>query len=277
MFWFLASMMLCLAFFILKMFTTSPAKVLDHVTYLSGTLGTGKSGFGSLCARIFVKQKMDVYCTFALLGTIPFDLFYDPWPTDSNIAIILDEMLLLEANDFIDWGKFSDGLALARQKGQIVIILSQAHRPGWGKLSGTIGTYAIVRGMSFGNLFRIVRIQRSSEPFVRMNGFKSKGVLSSFHIIPGSCFRSYNSKMIFGYTCDKQLKKFSEDDMTANRIERAAVIAERAAIIRAISSSRARAAVHALHGGLQADGESGARRPHRVKQSDPPRPEKYDW
>lgn len=220
MLWLFYAILLFCLLYVVSQLSSSPSRVLDHVTYLSGTLGTGKTSFASLIAAECRKNGTDYYSTFCLNGAIPLDLDTDPWPSESGIFIILDELLLLEANSFIDWGKFSDGLALARQKGQRVLILSQAHRPGWGKLTGTIGVFCIIRGWSLGRLGRIVQIRRSSEPFTRLYGFKAPNQHRSWHWIPSRVFDDYDSKLIFGYTCNSELTKFSDDDMQQRRIER---------------------------------------------------------
>lgn len=260
--WIVASFLLAIIVFVASQLAGAPSRILDHVTYLSGTLGTGKTSYVALVAAELRRREIPYLATFALKGAIPFDLDLDEWPEEEGIVIFLDELLLLEANDFIDWGKFSDGLALARQKGQQVVILSQAHRPGWGKVTGTIGTYCIIRGFSFGKLGRLVQIRRSSEPFTRINGYKAPGIVRTWHWIPGSIFATYNSKLIYGYTCDKELNKFSRDDMAERRFER---VERRTAAKRRLPGSRRGAARPASE--RSEAGESGQTRGlHR-----------YDW
>lgn len=258
MIWIAASVVLFIVFILAGAVLGSPSRILDHVTYISGTLGTGKTSYAALVARECRKRGISYYSTFALEGAVPYDLDADEWPEEAGITIILDELLLLEANKFIDWGKFADGLALARQKEQRVIILSQAHRPGWGKVSGTIGTYCIVRGWSFGKLGRLIQMRRSSEPFTRIMGYKAPGTLRTWHWIPGSVFAEYRSKLIFGYTCDIDLQKFDREEMELRRVARdarraarkiaalqagrAAAGAARAALSAGTASSAARAA-----------------------------------
>lgn len=246
MIWFLYFFILAAVFWLVAVLFGSPSRILDHVTYVSGTLGTGKTSYAALVARECRRKGIKYYSTFDLKGATPYDLDADEWPDEAQITIILDELLLLEANKFVDWGKFSDGLALARQKEQRVIILSQAHRPGWGKVSGTIGTYAIVRGWSFGKLGRLIQMRRSSEPFTRMFGYKAPGILRSWHWIPGSVFSEYRSKLIFGYTCDKDLNKFSREDMEVRRIERDARRVAAKELARQVAAESARAARAAL-------------------------------
>jgi hypothetical protein len=251
MIWILAALVLGGVLFLAINIAGSPSRLLDHVTYISGTLGTGKTSYAALVARECRAKNIDYYSTFVLDGAFPLDLDLDEWPETPQITIILDELLLLEANKFIDWGKFADGLALARQKEQRVIILSQAHRPGWGKVSGTIGTYGIVRGWSLGMIGRLIQMRRSSEPFSRIAGYRAPGTVRSWHWIPASVFKDYNSKMIFGYTCDKNQKKFTRVDMENRRIERDARRESKKALTRSLAQAAASAARRELdrHGG----------------------------
>lgn len=199
-----------------------PLRWLGHITYISGALGTGKTSFVALVASVLRRKKVKFYSTFALEGATPFDLSEDEWPQESGIYIFLDELLALEEQDFIDFGQLSDGLAFARQKGQKVVLLSQAHRPGWGKISGTIGVYCVTKGISVGRLGRLNFMRWSAEPFTRMHGFRSPGALRSFTWIPGRVFRDYDSRKIFGYTCLKDLSPIPREELEPRRIRRAA-------------------------------------------------------
>ncbi|GAA5535198.1 hypothetical protein Dalu01_03622 [Deinococcus aluminii] len=199
-----------------------PLKWLGHITYISGALGTGKTSFVALVASILRRKKIKFYATFALEGCIPFDLSEDDWPQEAGIYIFLDELLALEEQDFIDFGQLSDGLAFARQKGQKVVLLSQAHRPGWGKITGTIGVFCVTKGINIPGLGRLNFMRWAAEPFTRMHGFRAPGAVRSFIWIPKRIFGDYNSKQIFGYTCLKDLSPIPREELEPRRIRRAA-------------------------------------------------------
>lgn len=277
------SFVLVLAFF-LKVFQGDPMRWLGHITYISGALGTGKTSFVALVASILRRRKIKFYSTFALEGATPFDLSEDEWPQEADIFIFLDELLALEEQDFIDFGQLSDGLAFARQKGQKVILLSQSHRPQWGKLSGTIGVYCVTKGITLGPFGRLNFMRWASEPFTRMHGFRAPGALRSFIWIPASVFRSYNSKLIFGYTCLPDLSPIPRHELEPRRIRRAArrlLRKERARLMAKEEAARiqqyeAQLAANAAHETTAASAVGGAahveplpRKPrvHRVKRA----------
>lgn len=206
----------------LKFFQGDPLRWLGHITYLSGALGTGKTSFVALVASILRRKKLKFYSTFALEGATPFDLSEDAWPQEPNVYFFLDELLALESQDFLDFGMLTDGLAFARQNSQKVILLSQSHLPQWGKIAGTIGIYCVTKGISLGKFGRLNVMRWSGEPFKRTHGFRSPGAIRSFIYIPPSVFRSYNSRLIFGYTCNRDLSPIAREEFEPRRIRRAA-------------------------------------------------------
>lgn len=207
---------------ILKFYFGNPFKWLGHTLYLSGTLGAGKTSYAAYVARHYRKKGKRIYSTFALEGAVPFDISVDPWPQEPNTVLILDEMLALKKQKFYDEGTLADGLAFARQKSQLVIILSQTHLSDLGDLDGTIQVFAVTKGISLGRLGRINIMKFSSEKFRRTHGFKSPGAVVSFVFIPFSVYGDYNSKKIYGYTANKDLTDIPREDMPRLRIEREA-------------------------------------------------------
>lgn len=178
----------------------NPLRLIAHVNYISGTLGTGKTSFVALCARHLRKKKIRFYSTFQLEGAIPFNMDTDDWPDDEGVWIFIDELLALESKGFIDKEKLADGCAFARQNEQYLIFLSQNHRPDFPRpIWGTIQRWFIVSSINaFGG--KISMLRRSDNPFIRRQSFKGENVKRFFFFIPGSIFKSYNSKVIYGYT-----------------------------------------------------------------------------
>lgn len=221
----------CAAFFIangaVSTVNGDPLPLLDNVTYISGTLGTGKTGLGASIAERFLKKYRKGYSTFELKGVEKFDLFEDEWPEEENIFIIIDELLIMQGNGMIDEGKFLDGCALARQKNQRLILISQHHRPDFGRANATIGVYILMSGISFPPFGRLCWIKYSSSPFTRIMGFKGVGTKRKLLWIPGRVFKSYNSRHIWGYTISKEGEKFSRAEMAERRMAREAELRAR--------------------------------------------------
>lgn len=201
-----------------------PRRVLsDHVMYLHGTLGTGKTAIAAhwsatlqarpplstrFVARLFRRPLPTapvVYASFELAGALPLDLRSGIWPTERGARIIIDEVLLLEGNGLLPVAWFAKGCTLARQMGQQVLILSQASRVEgkFKKFQGTFGLWLRVTGISIRPWGRLVFVKYAGEPFRRMpRGHKAYGQKLAFVWVPRSAFESYNSRKIYGYTAE---------------------------------------------------------------------------
>lgn len=200
-----------------------PTKIRGHTIFMSGTLGAGKTSFAALYASSLIKRGYTVYSSFHLEGAIPFDISSDFWPKGEKVIVILDEMLRLKFNKFYDLAMLSDGLTMARQYDQCVLWLSQSHLPDIGGLDSTfqihINTHKIVSLGKWGN---INRIRVSSNKFRFNHRISSYGMITFFVFIPSSIWKLYDSKKIFGFTCDKQLRDYTEEEIKRNRIVREA-------------------------------------------------------
>lgn len=216
-----------------------PSKIFtDHVHYIHATLGKGKTALAAhYAAELQRESRLDkwlrkllkkppkklrsIYSTFVLDGTQPLNLKEARWPDEAGALIIIDEILLLESNDLLPAQWFSRGCTLARQLQQQVILISQASRlpRKLDKYKGTIGLWMIVDGISFPS-GRLVFVTRSGEPFVRRaRGHKSHGSQRFIMWIPSSVFGSYNSRRIYGYTCDND-GDWIDPDMSINDAQR---------------------------------------------------------
>lgn len=214
-----------------------PRRVLhDHVMYLHGTLGTGKTAIAAhwaaslqapppltrrLVLKLFRRQLPPVppiYSSFELAGAKPLDLRSGIWPTERGARIIIDEVLLLEGNGLLPVAWFAKGCTLARQMGQQVLILSQASRVEgkFKKFQGTFGLWLRVTGVSIRPWGRLVFVRYASEPFRRMpKGHKAYGQKLALVWVPKSAFQSYNSRKIYGYTAELD-GSWLDLDMSAN-------------------------------------------------------------
>lgn len=211
---------------VLRFMFGNPFSSLQHTIYLSGTLGAGKTSYAALAVRHYRQRGYKVYSTFALEGAIPFDMSLDSWPKGNKIVVILDEMLRLKKQKFYDVGTLADGLTMARQWGQVVIVLSQSHLADLGDLEGTFQVFATTKKLiplgpdsMFGNI-NIMRF--SSNKFRRFSKLKADGMITKFVYISPRVWRDYDSKLIFGLTCNKDLSLIPESEIPERRIEREA-------------------------------------------------------
>ena len=217
-----------------------PSRVFtDHVHYIHATLGKGKTALAAHYAAELQRQepKIDrwlrkllkkppkaqcpIYSTFVLDGARPLNLREARWPQEAGALIIIDEILLLESNDLLPAQWFSRGCTLARQLQQQVILISQASRlpRKLDKYKGTVGLWLIVDGISLPS-GRIVVVTRSGEPFVRRaRGHRSHGSQRYIMWIPASVFKRYDSRRIYGYTCDNS-GDWIDTDMSVNDAQR---------------------------------------------------------
>lgn len=214
---------LLLLFVAINTLFASPFKFVQHTLYLSGTLGAGKTSYAAYLAEYLQKRKgYEVYSTFALEGAIPFDLSRDPWPRGPKKLIILDEMLWLQMVKFFTEAQIAAGLTMARQHDQIVLILRQSHLTDMSSLDGPVQIFVTTKKLMvtpFGNI-NIMRF--SSNKFRRTTTLKAEGSVMKLVFIPRRVYKLYVSKWIFGLTCDKEMRLFSEEEMKLNEIRRAA-------------------------------------------------------
>lgn len=221
--WYLIGSALLVLMAIFKAMFGNPYRHIQHTIYLSGTLGAGKTSYAAMVARHYRKKGYKVYSTFALEGAIPFDMSIDSWPKGSKVVVILDEMLRLKKQKFYDVGTLADGLTMARQWGQIVIVLSQSHLSDLGDLEGTFQVFAITKkALPLGPFGNINFMRFSSNKFRRFSKLKAEGSLFSAVYIPPSIWKDYDSKKIFGLTCHKDLTDIPEDQIAELRIRREA-------------------------------------------------------
>lgn len=189
----------------------SSANIFDsHVHFIHAPLGNGKTSVVMQYVNdTFADPKMadwKILTTFYAEGTIPFDLRLGVWPSVENAIIVIDEYLLLESNDMIPLEILSLGATLARQLGQKIIIISQHSRLATRhqKFQGTIGAFFIIRSMKLPfKLGRMAMMKKSGEPFRRASkGYKASGQRTFLKWIKADTFSSYQSRKIYGYTCD---------------------------------------------------------------------------
>lgn len=221
--WFLYGSGLLIIAFVVNVMFGNPFRHVQHTVYLSGTLGAGKTSYSAILARHYIKKGYKVYSTFALNGAIPFDMSNDSWPKGNRVVIILDEMLRAKKEKFYDAGTLASGLTMARQEGQIVIWLSQSHLSDLKDLDGTFQVFATTKkAIPLGKFGNINFMRFSSDKFRRTTKLKAEGSMFVAVFIPGSIWQDYNSRLIYGLTCDKQLNKYTEEQIESNRIQREA-------------------------------------------------------
>lgn len=196
---------------ILGFINRSSADIFDsHVHFIHAPLGHGKTSVVmQFINDTFDDPKMSewkVLTTFHAEGTIPFDLRLGVWPSVENAIIVIDEYLLLESNNMIPLEILSLGATLARQLKQKIIIISQHSRLATrhAKFQGTIGAFFVIRSAKLPfKQGRIAMMKKSGEPFRRgSKGYKASGQKTFLKWIKAETFTSYESRKIYGYTCN---------------------------------------------------------------------------
>jgi hypothetical protein len=172
---------------------------LDHVNYISGGLGAGKTSLAVwLAVTRYRKREAVIISNFQLEGVphIPLDTTDSRWPRVRGAIIILDEMLQLHGRKKLQPEWFAEGLTMARQFEQTVLILSQTHLPRFMQAyRGTIGQFIVVQGISFGKLGRLIMVRRSAEQFERRKGYKGLNIVRSMHWVPGWAWKMYHTPL----------------------------------------------------------------------------------